>query len=226
MLRRNMFPCETAQHEKIRQAADSFFCMPISDWSFFAVIATILLTPGPTNTLLAAAGVHAGLRSAWRLIPAECLGYVIATTVWGALLRVVVKESPWMVHTIQLASGLYIAKLGWELWAYASLQPGNTQVPTIGQRQLLVATLLNPKAVIFALALFPAQTWVSAGNYASVMGGFAALVVAIGTLWVALGAMLLGGRIAWLQPRHFQRGAALVLWAFAAWLLGKAVGLA
>lgn len=200
--------------------------MPISDWSFFAVIATILLTPGPTNTLLAAAGVHAGLRSAWRLIPAECLGYLIATTVWGALLRVVVTESPWMVHTIQLASGLYIAKLGWELWAYASLQPGNRQVPTIGRKQLLLATLLNPKAVIFALALFPAQTWVSASNYASVMGGFALLVVSIGTLWIAFGAVLMGGRIAWLQPRHFQRAAALVLWGFAAWLLCKALGLA
>lgn len=199
--------------------------MPISDWSFFAVIATILLTPGPTNTLLAAAGVHAGLRSAWRLIPAECLGYLIATTVWGALLRVVVTESPWMVHTIQLASGLYIAKLGWELWAYASLQPGNRQVPTIGRKQLLLATLLNPKAVIFALPC-PAQTWVSASNYASVMGGFALLVVSIGTLWIAFGAVLMGGRIAWLQPRHFQRAAALVPWGFAAWLLCKALGLA
>lgn len=200
--------------------------MPISDWSFFAVIATILLTPGPTNTLLATAGVHGGLRNAWRLIPAECLGYLIATTVWGALLRVVVQESPWMVHAIQLASGLYIGKLGWELWAYASLQPGNRQLPTIGRRQLLVATLLNPKAVIFALALFPAQTWVSAGNYASVMGGFALLVVSIGTLWIAFGAVLMGGRIAWLQPRHFQRVAALVLWGFALWLLFKALGVA
>ncbi|WP_370680627.1 LysE family translocator [Comamonas sp. GB3 AK4-5] len=198
--------------------------MPISDWSFFAVIATILLTPGPTNTLLAAAGIRSGLRSSWQLIPAECLGYLIATTIWGALLQVVVTESPWLVQLIQLASGLYIGKLGWELWVYASLQPGNSQVPAIGRRQLLVATLLNPKAVIFALALFPAQTWMSASNYACVMGGFSLLVVGIGTLWIAFGAVLLGGRIAWLQPRHFQRVAAVVLWGFAAWLLLKAVG--
>lgn len=198
--------------------------MPIRDWSFFAVIATLLLTPGPTNTLLATAGIRAGLRRSWGLIPAECLGYGIATTAWGLLLHTVVLRSPWWVPGIQLLSGLYIAKLGWELWACASLQPGNSQVPLIGRRQLLLATLLNPKAVIFALALFPAQTWVSAVNYASVMGGFAVLVAVIGTLWMALGAWLMGGRIAWLQPRHFQRGAALALGGFAAWLLYKALG--
>lgn len=198
--------------------------MPIRDWSFLVVIATVLLTPGPTNTLLAAAGIRAGLRSSWSLIPAECLGYLLATTVWGALLQTVVRETPWLVHVIQLVSGLYIAKLGWELWAYASLQPDNSQVPAIGRRQLLVATLLNPKALIFALTLFPAQTWMSASNYASVMGGFSLLVALIGSLWIAFGAFLMGGRIAWLQPRHFQRGAALVLWGFAAWLLVKAAG--
>lgn len=80
--------------------------------------------------------------------------------------------------------------------------------------------------MIFALALFPAQTWVSAGNYASVMGGFALLVVSIGTLWIAFGAVLMGGRITWLQPRHFQCVAALVLWGFALWLLFKALGVA
>lgn len=198
--------------------------MPIHDWSFFAVIATILLTPGPTNTLLATAGIRAGLRQSWGLIPAECLGYLVATTVWGTLLQVVVQQSPWLVQVIQLASGLYIAKLGWELWVYASLQPSNSQVPAIGRKQLLVATLLNPKAVIFALALFPAQTWISTTNYLCVMGGFAFLVAGIGTLWIAFGALLLGGRIAWLQPRHFQRCAALVLGGFAVWLLCKALG--
>ena len=198
--------------------------MPIRDWSFFLVIATILLTPGPTNTLLATAGIQAGLRHSWRLIPAECLGYLIATTIWGALLEALVREAPWLMLTVQLLSALYLTKLGWNLWTYASLRTESSHPPTIARKQLFLATLLNPKAVIFALTLFPAQTWMSAGNYVSVMGGFSLLVACIGSLWITFGAMLMGGRVSWLQPRHVQRCASLVLWGFAMWLLFRVMG--
>ena len=50
-------------------------------WFFIGLVATILLTPGPTNTLLASSGVQVGVRKSLLLIPAEALGYVIAISV-------------------------------------------------------------------------------------------------------------------------------------------------
>ena len=52
-------------------------------WFFIGLVITILLTPGPTNTLLASSGIQVGLRKSLLLIPAEAMGYIIAISVWG-----------------------------------------------------------------------------------------------------------------------------------------------
>ncbi|ENW18021.1 hypothetical protein F926_03155 [Acinetobacter haemolyticus NIPH 261] len=41
---------------------------------FFGLIITILLTPGPTNTLLASSGIQIGIKRSLKLIPSEVLG--------------------------------------------------------------------------------------------------------------------------------------------------------
>jgi len=55
-------------------------------WFFIGLVITILLTPGPTNTLLASSGVQVGVRKSLLLIPAESVGYLIAITAWGMLI--------------------------------------------------------------------------------------------------------------------------------------------
>ena len=193
--------------------------MYVNDWSFLLVIATILLTPGPTNTLLASSGISRGLRRSAPLLSFECLGYVCATSLWGLVLNTTMQDYPFVINIIKVVSGLYIARLGLRLWAQAGHDAALEQMAAVKPSELFVATLLNPKAVIFAMVLFPVQTWLSVSNYAEVMGNFVALVAVIGELWIALGSVLISGRFRWLQPQWFQRLAALTLWGFAVWLL-------
>lgn len=192
--------------------------MQIDDWSFLLVVITILLTPGPTNTLLAASGASSGWRASRTLIPMESLGYLVATTLWGVLLRRHLAEHPMLLNAIKLVSAIYIAKLGLDLFRGAMIQPDNRQLPPIGGRQLFLATLLNPKAAIFALAIFPLATWGSLITYAAVQGSFIASVIVIGTLWIVFGAALIGGRLRWLTPERFKRFSAFVLFGFSGWL--------
>lgn len=193
--------------------------MNVNDWSFLLVIATILLTPGPTNTLLASSGISQGLRRSAPLLSFECLGYVCATSIWGLVLNTTMHDYPFVINIIKVVSGLYIAKLGLRLWYQARRDPLQELLVSVRPLELFIATLLNPKAVIFAMALFPMQTWLSVSNYAGVMGRFVLLVASIGGLWIVFGSLLMGGRVRWLQPQVFQRLAALTLWGFAAWLL-------
>ena len=97
--------------------------MYVNDWSFLLVIATILLTPGPTNTLLASSGISQGLRRSAPLLSFECLGYVCATSIWGLVLNTTMHDYPFVINIIKVVSGLYIAKLGWRLWHQARLDP-------------------------------------------------------------------------------------------------------
>lgn len=135
------------------------------------------------------------------------------------MLNTVVDDYPVVINGIKIISGLYIARLGWNLWHQMALSPEDAQLPSVRPPQLFLATLLNPKAVIFAMALFPVQTWLSVSNYAGVMGSFIILVASIGGLWIAFGAALMGGKVRWLEPRLFQRLAALTLYGFSLWLL-------
>ncbi|ARU06369.1 hypothetical protein CCO03_18410 [Comamonas serinivorans] len=192
--------------------------MHIADWSFLVMVITILLTPGPTNTLLAASGATSGWRSARSLIPMECLGYFLATTLWGVLLRQQLVDHPMLLNVIKLISAIYIAKLGLDLLRGAMVKPHAAQAPAIGGRQLFLATLLNPKAAIFALAVFPLATWGDGGSYAAVLSSFIVSVAAIGTLWIVFGAALMGGRLRWLTPARFKRFSAMVLFGFSGWL--------
>ena len=192
--------------------------MQIADWSFLAVVVTILLTPGPTNTLLAAAGATAGWRRGVRLIPMESLGYWLGTTAWGLLLAQVLHEYPLLLNAIKLVSAVYIAKLGIDLLRGALVSPTNSHTPVISSRQLFVATLLNPKAAIFAMAIFPAATWQGIVNYTAVMAAFLVSVASIGSLWIMFGAALIGGKVSWLTPARFKRFSAFVLFGFSGWL--------
>ena len=195
----------------------------IADWSFLAIVITILLTPGPTNTLLATAGGAGGWRSSASLVPLECLGYLVATSLWGLLLRELLADYPVVLHLVKLVSAAYIAKLALDLLRKAGQPSAARAKPVIGGRQLFLATLLNPKAAIFAMVIFPVQTWLCTANYSQVMGCFIASVAIIGSLWIGFGAALVGGRLRWLSPARFMRLSAVLLLGFAAWLACNAL---
>ena len=125
-------------------------------WLFIGLVITILLTPGPTNTLLASSGVQVGVRKSLLLIPAESVGYLIAITAWGMLIGKVSDTFPLIAPFLKLLSAGYIVFLAVKLWRTANQVVALNQ-PVIRARTLFCATLLNPKALMFASAIFPAM---------------------------------------------------------------------
>ncbi|WP_193727552.1 LysE family translocator [Paraburkholderia franconis] len=176
-------------------------------------IVVVLITPGPTNTLLAAAGLRQGARPSLPLIGAELAGYLVSISAWGCFLARASHTLPWLPSVLRIASGLYIAYLAIDMWRAAVALP-DSMAPANGPRALFVATLLNPKALLFAGTIFPPIAFESLAGYGFAMALFACLLLPIALAWIAFGAALGSGRLRWLDPVKMQRAASVVLGMF------------
>lgn len=171
----------------------------------------LLISPGPTNALLALAGAQSGLRAGMRLIPVVLLAYlciVLPLLFWGAPL---IERLPVLRSVLTAIAALWVARLALRLWhlpVAAGVGSGAVSLP-----QMALTTLLNPKSLIFGLVLLPA-----APALTPALLGFAVLVPLISALWLALGAGVLSRSGAWMN-----RGAALWLGALSLLLAVKAL---
>lgn len=182
-------------------------------WFFIGLVATILLTPGPTNTLLASSGIQVGIRKSLNLIPAEALGYLISISVWGLMIGTVAKQFPTIPIILKLFSAGYILFLALKLWRTAN-RDENFNQQNIRARELFIATLLNPKALLFASAIFPTYVWQNTSAYVSHMLCFLLLIVPIAFFWTFIGSIICSNQVSWLNQRNMQRTASLVLVSF------------
>ena len=181
---------------------------------FIGLVVTILLTPGPTNTLLASAGIQAGVKQSLKLIPAEVMGYLIAITSWGILLESVSHFIPWLPPVLKLISATFILYLAFKLWT-TSTNDIKLDNPLITPKALFFATLLNPKALLFASAIFPHAAWEVFHVYFIHIAVFLLLITPIAFLWIAFGTVLISNKVTWLNQRNLQRTAAFILTFFA-----------
>ncbi|RFU45019.1 LysE family translocator [Paraburkholderia sp. DHOC27] len=175
--------------------------------------AIVLFLPGPTNTLFATAGLTRGIRRSVHLIGAEFTGYLVSISVWGYVLTHAAASFAWLPAVLRLASSLYLAYLAVRMWQTASAFPSATQ-QSVGLRTLFTATLLNPKAILFAGTIFPVVTFQSLAAYLETMTIFTALLIPSGLAWIGFGAALGSGRLMRINPMHVQRCASIILAGF------------
>ena len=180
----------------------------------FAVIA-ILATPGPTNTLLMTGGCTSG-RRAFALLPAELFGYLTAVLLW----RFAIETMPThglVMDLVKIAAGLYLLFVASRVWVRKGATTLKNQVVRI--HEVGIATLMNPKALIFALVVFPSPPADITLHFAL----FAILVPLLGACWVGLGLTI---KRSIRQDRHgliVQRIGATMTGAFAAGLIATTV---
>lgn len=178
----------------------------------FAVLG-LLLTPGPTNTLLALSGAESGVRRSLVLIPAETVAYLAVVIPLATVGRDLLDNWPAASGAIKLAVAAWIMFLALRLWS--SVQTDATR-HAVTVRRVLVTTMLNPKGLVFGLVLLP--SW-SSPLFLRHMALFCAAIVVVSMAWIAAGS---GATRAFSSGRglRFARRAA------ACWLATLAVVLA
>ena len=177
----------------------------------------LLLTPGPTNSLMLLAGAERGWTDALRLIPAELSGYLLTVLPLALTGTTVLADHHALRTAVTLAAGAWVAVLAVKLWQVPGAARGDMSV---GSYALFVTTALNPKALIFGLVLLP-----SPDRLAVNLAVFAGLVVAVAALWAGLGAALRAGGTG--QPRAIpvlRRLASVWLAAISVVLIARGIG--
>lgn len=147
---------------------------------FILAVLTILGTPGPTNTLLATSGAAVGVKRSLPLLAGELAGYLIAVATIRLVLGPVIHAFPLVGIALKIAVVLYLGWVAFRLWTHdASL----TEAQTVGWQSVFVTTLLNPKALIFALSVIPAEHPQLAWFFVA----FALAVPSVGFCWILVG---------------------------------------
>jgi threonine/homoserine/homoserine lactone efflux protein len=182
----------------------------------------LLLTPGPTNTLLAVAGVGRGSRAALPLVAVALAGYLIAISGWGIFLRSMEPNYPWVSVAVRVACGCYLLYVAIKIWVSTGTCPISESKP-IGPVIVFVTTMLNPKGLLFASAIFPREAFDNMQAYLVATALFAAMVVPIGIAWLAFGAIVGSKRVSFMDSVKLQRGLALAIGVFSAMIMWTAI---
>lgn len=186
--------------------------MTPQDWmTFIVTTAVILIAPGPTNALIAAACARAGFRTLPLLVLAELTAYLLSIAVLLTLAGPAVATSPVWGPALKLVSALLLVVIALRL---ARLKPQKeTEEPAeIGPVSVFLTTLINPKGMIFAFAVFPPPEMVLA--HPGLITAFVVLTAFAGFAWGCSGrllALVAGERIV-------ARITVPVLLALAAWV--------
>lgn len=186
--------------------------------SFIVGVLALLATPGPTNTLMAAAGAQRGVAKSLSLLAGEVLGYFIAITAWTELVGAASASQPWVPVGAKLLASAFLIWSAWKLWQNAGRSDLRQSGITLSR--VFVTTLVNPKALIFAFAIFPATGLVSRLPY---LGLFAGLVIVTAIGWMTLGMMAAKRSAGLLTSARVERITAAALAAFAMLLMVQTV---
>ncbi|EJZ19045.1 hypothetical protein RCCGEPOP_22337 [Rhizobium sp. Pop5] len=94
------------------------------------------------------------------------------------------RAHPAVAQGVKLASATWMSYLALRLWGI-----GSAPVAAVGVRQLVITTLLNPKALIIGLTMVPRAPQAS---QMATIATLASAVMAASSIWLSIGRIVLG----------------------------------
>lgn len=187
---------------RVLELQASFYGGEMAIFAFLLTSTAILLTPGPTNTVLATCGAAFGVKRAAVMPVAEALGYLIAISGF-TIVSDYLRGNDSALFAVKLAASIWLLYSARQLWTQATVHHLGTPKETFFR--VFVTTLVNPKAMLVGTVIIPpavSNPWVLIVTYAG-------LSLTMGLLWVLLGASMPRG-----IKRHAYKIASLVLSGF------------
>ena len=144
----------------------------------------LLMTPGPTNTLIMLASAERGMVRALQLIPVVLAGYLVMVLPLAFVAEGLADRIGLLRPVVAVPCAIWVLYLAWTMWTTA---PDAGQTVRVTPRRLAVTTFLNPKGVVMGLILLP-----SAGLGLPSLLVLAITVTLVALVWAMIGCCLPG----------------------------------
>ena len=156
--------------------------------AFTLVALTLLLTPGPTNTLLLTSGMVAGWRRSLGLAVAEISGYTAAIFLLAVGIGPLVQAFPALALGLKIIAASYLLSVAILLWKRGGVEV-ELRAP-LEFRHAFVTTLFNPKAFIFAFFVIPHLFDGRRSEALPYLLSLGAMILTAGLAWITAGALI------------------------------------
>lgn len=167
--------------------------------AYISAVFILLLSPGPTNTLMGLASARNGFWLVPRLLPAEVMGYLTVIFPLAWLGGELITRWPETGLVLKTAGAIWVMYLAIKLWVTASKDVADCWV---NARRIFVTTTLNPKALVFGLVLLPRPV---APDFLPKLIIFVALASVAAMIWGLIGRLTRVGAQNHLRHMVLQR---------------------
>ena len=198
-------------------------------WLFALFVFGIIVLPGMDMAFVLASSLVDGRRSGLAAVAGMVAGGAVHTLMGALGVGLLLQLVPAAFNTVLAAGALYVAWMGVTLWrspatmAHVGEQPSRPRLATFGRA--IATCLLNPKAYVFMVAVFPQFVRPAQGHLVAQVAAMGAIIAIMQSLvygGVAFGAGALRRRLAAsvsVQAR-IARAVAVLLLGTSAWALG------
>jgi len=195
-------------------------------WLYFALVAGIIVLPGMDMAFVMASTLVDGRKAGAAAVAGIVAGGLIHVAMGALGVALVLLSAPRLFNALLLAGSLYVAWMGWSLVRGASaLGEVREQAPrpmTTTFARAMLTCLLNPKAYVFMLAVFPQFLRVEYGPMATQAGVLAGITALTQVLVYGGVAAAAAGMRGWLRSHSdtqiwLGRAVGVLLLLMAAW---------
>jgi threonine/homoserine/homoserine lactone efflux protein len=151
-------------------------------WLFFGLVFGIVILPGMDMAFVLGSALVGGRKAGLAAVAGLVAGGLCHVAIAASGLAVALTVFASAFNALLVAGALYVAWLGWGLWRSASgfpldeRQPLRAPLATFARAAL--TNLLNPKAYVFMLAVFPQFFRPEAGSIVAQAAVLAAIISA------------------------------------------------
>ena len=196
---------------------------------FIVAAVAIIVSPGPDTIVILRHALTGGRGTGLAAVSGVQLGLLVHTALAVAGISLLVASSPVLFQGLTVIGAVYLAWLGIQsLRGVGGLEvePGAAHAGAARAcREAALCNILNPKVILWFLALLPNFVNPEAGDVIAQLIALSALLIALNILWQAPMALAADGVRRWLgrpETMHaVNRVSGVILLGMAALMLGQ-----